>query len=136
MLLIDEVVCEVKEGLIVKVQLDPQAWYASRDGYVPAWIGIELMAQTISAWAGLQAWRAGLPPRKGFLVGAREYKSTTSAFSVEDVLLIEVRNKYSDHQGLAVFDCTIRKDVEILAQADIKVINLNSYQDALPSTRK
>jgi predicted hotdog family 3-hydroxylacyl-ACP dehydratase len=130
MMLINAVVGEVDEGLIATARPDSEAWYANEDGSMPAWIGIELMAQAISAWAGLQAYKAGMPPRKGFLIGTREYASTSSSFTAGNTLFIEVRRVFSDPQGLAAFNCLIRDDSTLFAEAVVKVINVDSYEAA------
>ena len=52
------------------------------DGQVPAWIGIEYMAQAIAAWAGCRARAAGNRPQLGFLLGSRRYGSQRSGFPV------------------------------------------------------
>ena len=127
MMLIAEVVGEVEEGLVAIARPDSKAWYATDDGSMPAWIGIELMAQSISAWAGLQAYKAGKPPKKGFLVGTREYTSKCSSFAAGKTLFIEVRKVFSDTKGLAAFNCLIRDETTTLAEAVVKVIDLDSY---------
>jgi predicted hotdog family 3-hydroxylacyl-ACP dehydratase len=136
MMLIDEVVGEVEEGLIVIARPDSRAWYAREDGSMPAWIGIELMAQAISAWAGLQEYKAGMPPRKGFLIGTREYTSKSSSFAAGKPLFIEVHRVFSDPQGLAAFNCLIRDDTTMLAEAVVKVINVDSYEAAMGPSGK
>ena len=49
----------------------PEAGLFVEDGQVPAWVGIEYMAQAIAAWAGCRARAAGKPPQLGFLLGSR-----------------------------------------------------------------
>jgi predicted hotdog family 3-hydroxylacyl-ACP dehydratase len=128
MMLIDEIAGEVDDGVIVIARPNSRAWYANEDGSMPAWIGIELMAQAISAWAGLQAYKTGMPPRKGFLIGTREYKSKSSSFTAGKELFIEVHKVYSESQGLAAFNCLIRDDTTMLAEAVVIVINVDSYE--------
>ncbi|MEK6742337.1 MAG: beta-hydroxyacyl-ACP dehydratase [Nitrospirota bacterium] len=136
MMLINGVVGEVEEGLIATALPDPKAWYANEDGSMPAWIGIELMAQAISAWAGLQAYKAGMPPRKGFLIGTREYMSKCPSFTAGNALFIEVRKVFSDPQGLAAFNCLIRDDRTVFAEAVVKVINVDNYEAAMAPSGK
>jgi predicted hotdog family 3-hydroxylacyl-ACP dehydratase len=73
---------------------------------VPAWIGLEYMAQTIAAHAGLAARLRGEVPVVGFLLGTRAYSSKVSAFSVGATLKIEVAPLASEG-GFAAFDCSI-----------------------------
>ncbi len=49
----------------------PEAGLFVEDGQVPAWVGIEYMAQAIAAWAGCRARAAGKQPQLGFLLGSR-----------------------------------------------------------------
>ena len=58
----------------------PDAGLFVEEGQVPAWVGIEYMAQAIAAWAGCRARAAGKPPQLGFLLGSRRYSSPRSSF--------------------------------------------------------
>jgi predicted hotdog family 3-hydroxylacyl-ACP dehydratase len=73
---------------------------------VPAWIGIEYMAQTVAAHAGLAARLRGDAPSIGFLLGTRAYASTVSTFPVGATLTIEVA-PVAFEVGFATFDCSI-----------------------------
>ncbi len=136
MRLVERIVGEIEDGLVVIARVDATAWYADKEGFMPAWIGIELMAQSISAWAGLQASRSGLPPLKGFLIGTREYKSYSPRFNAGEELFIEVRKIFSESQGLAAFDCLIRNSSMTLAEATLKVYNTESYESVLEPSRE
>jgi predicted hotdog family 3-hydroxylacyl-ACP dehydratase len=88
---------------------------------VPTWVGIEYMAQTIAAFAGLQAKQKGKAIRLGLLLGTRHYHSNLAEFSVGSILTVRVE-KIIQAETLGVFDCYIQGDgVEVLA-------NLNVYQ--------
>src|SRR2546428_3724860 len=45
-------------------------WYLDERGYMPAWIGIELMAQAVAATAGLAGRFPGKPPKPAFFSGS------------------------------------------------------------------
>jgi predicted hotdog family 3-hydroxylacyl-ACP dehydratase len=91
---------------------------------VPAWAGIEYMAQTIAAYAGVMARRANESIRLGFLLGTRHYSSNVAAFKVGSTLTIRVKKIIQD-DSLGVFECRIQgADVEVKA-------NLNVYQPPL-----
>ncbi len=88
---------------------------------VPAWVGIEYMAQTIGAHVGIKAKQAGEPIRLGFLLGTRRYNSNVASLAVGSRLTVTVEKIMQDEQ-LGVFECRIRgENVEIAA-------NLNVYQ--------
>ncbi len=76
------------------------------DKSVPAYVGIEYMAQAIAAYAGVQAKQAGEPIKIGFLLGTRRYISNVGSFAVGTQLTIQVKNIIQDDK-LGVFDCKI-----------------------------
>ncbi|EEA00465.1 conserved hypothetical protein, partial [Burkholderia sp. H160] len=57
MLLLDAVDTFADTTLSAFATVDPHAWYADAAGAMPAWIGIELMAQAIAAHIALVAMR-------------------------------------------------------------------------------
>lgn len=76
---------------------------------VPAWVGIEYMAQTIGVYAGIQAKCAGAPIRLGFLLGTRRYDSNVPFFPVGAALLVRAEKVLQD-EHLSVFACSIAGD--------------------------
>ncbi|MBK1612137.1 hypothetical protein CKO44_01465 [Rubrivivax gelatinosus] len=93
-----------------------------QDGGVPAWVGLEYMAQTVAAWAGARARRAGGQPRIGFLLGSRRYSARCGAFAAGSTLRISVRCELVADNGLGQFDCRITTpDGEELASALVSV---------------
>ena len=88
---------------------------------VPAWVGIEYMAQTIAAYAGIQSKKLGKPINLGFLLGTRRYTSNIDSFDIGTVLTIKITRIINDDK-LGVFDCKIYgSGIEVNA-------NLNVYQ--------
>lgn len=75
---------------------------------MPAWVGIEYMAQTIAAWAGFQALQNKSPIKVGFLVGARKYRSNVPSFSQGTRLIVDINRVFHDATGLASFECHIK----------------------------
>src|ERR671939_470173 len=84
------------------------AWYAER-GAMPSWIGIELMAQAIAAHVGLVARTRGQPPKRGVLLGTRQYRASETRFAADVELHITARVTYRDESGLASYDATIER---------------------------
>lgn len=86
---------------------------------VPAYAGIEYMAQAIAAYAGIQAKQAGEPIKIGFLLGTRRYTSNVGSFAVGTVLTVQVTKIIQDDK-LGVFDCKIHAtDIEITASLTV-----------------
>lgn len=97
------------------------------DGGIPAWVGIEFMAQTIAAWAGARALRAGGAPAIGFLLGSRRYESDVASFPFGAVLTMTARMELIGDNGLGMFACTLALDGREVARANVSV-----YQPADP----
>ena len=91
------------------------------DETVPAWAGIEYMAQAVAAHVGIKSKQVGEPVKLGFLLGTRRYTSNVSSFDVGTTLTVQVKIIIQDNK-LSVFDCKIYgTGIEISA-------NLNVYQ--------
>ncbi|MEY4561379.1 MAG: hypothetical protein RLZZ618_656 [Pseudomonadota bacterium] len=93
----------------------------TRDGVVPAWVGIEYMAQTIAAWSGARHRRAGGEPRPGMLLGTRRYDALGADFAVGASLRVEVNQEFIGANGLGMFDCRILQDGEPVATARLSI---------------
>ena len=86
---------------------------------VPAWVGIEYMAQAVAAHAGCQARLDGKPPSIGYLLGTRSYKCSLAAFPVGETLQVHIESLYVE-MGLGAFACRIDMG-ETVASATINV---------------
>lgn len=105
MLLIDEILDYSSGSLTACVSIRESSLFLTGNA-VPAWVGIEYMAQAIAAWAGVQARLRGEPVKAGYLLGSRQYQASHPVFTLGDTLTIVVSKQY--HEGeLAVFDCKI-----------------------------
>jgi predicted hotdog family 3-hydroxylacyl-ACP dehydratase len=116
MLLLDRLV-EVDEAHAVAEVVVPADGLFVRDGRMPAWVGIEYMAQTVSAWSGGRARREGAEPKVGFLLGSRRFESRCPDFPAGAVLRIEARHEFIGLNGLGLFDCRILQDGVEVASA-------------------
>ncbi|PPK52094.1 ApeP family dehydratase [Marinobacter persicus] len=77
------------------------------EGVVPAWVGIEYMAQAVAALMGLRARQRGKGASVGFLVGTRKYLTEGPAFAVDSELTVRVQESLMDENGLGLFDCQL-----------------------------
>ncbi|MGZ4997167.1 MAG: ApeP family dehydratase [Methylobacter sp.] len=123
MVLLDRIIDYDDQSLIAELVVRGDGLLGD-DKAVPAWVGIEYMAQTIAAYVGVKARQANEPIRLGFLLGTRFYNSNVAAIEVGVTLTIRVEKIIQD-DGLGVFECLILgEDVDITA-------NLNVYQPQL-----
>jgi predicted hotdog family 3-hydroxylacyl-ACP dehydratase len=81
---------------------------------VPAWVGIEYMAQAIAAHAGYEARLRGEPLAVGFLLGTRDYRSEVGEFPLGVTLTITVEPLLADGR-LGAFRCVIAADANLAA---------------------
>ena len=91
------------------------------NGQMPAWIGIEYMAQAIAAWSGCRARAAGAAPQLGFLLGSRRYSSLRSGFPSGTRLRVQARRELLGDNGLGMFACRILAGEEEWAVANVSV---------------
>lgn len=123
MTLIDRLVDYSPQRSIATVTITRHSRFVAVPDGVPAWVGIEYMAQTIAAHAGCAARLRGEPPAIGFLLGTRAYRSEVGAFPLGSVLTISVEPLVTDEK-LAAFRCSIATE-RVLATAVV-----NTYQPA------
>lgn len=129
MLLLDCLLAADAETCCAEYTPRPDAWYADAAGNMPAWIGIELMAQTVAAHVGFSKRANGEPPKQGALLGTRSYKTCCPAFAAGAALHIHARVNYRDVSGLAAFDCRITDAAGTeLANATLKVYEPEDFQ--------
>lgn len=131
MLLLEAIIAADDESATCRARPDAGAWYADDSnniGVMPAWIGIELMAQAIAAHVALAARRAGKPPRPGVLLGTRAYKTCVSHFPAGAELRVSARLSYRDESGLGAYDCALADAAGVeLATAAITVFEPNDF---------
>jgi len=122
MILLDEI-CHFDEQTLTALARVKPGPYSQEDGSLPPWLGLELMAQAVGAWAGCRAHRAGKPVALGFLLGTRRYQCHTDKLPAGTVLTVSAKRSLIDNSGMAVFECTLAADGRLLAEA-----RLNIYQ--------
>ena len=119
MCLLDRVVAYGDDWLRAEVGIGPQSVFADERG-VPAWVGIEYMAQAIAAYGGLLERRKGGKPKIGFLLGTRNYACDADYFTIGQNLSIVVTRELIAENGLNVFACELEAK-GVHAQAVVNV---------------
>jgi predicted hotdog family 3-hydroxylacyl-ACP dehydratase len=128
MLLIERVSAFSDAALTAHARVQSDAWYADAAGAMPAWIGIELMAQAIAAHVSLLAMRAGGSARPGVLLGSRSYAAQVPVFARGAALRIDVTEVLRSTEGHGAYECTIDHDGARCADAVIKVFQPSDFQ--------
>ncbi|OWT77584.1 3-hydroxylacyl-ACP dehydratase [Achromobacter sp. HZ28] len=119
--LLDAVLSCDEDTLLARATVRAHHGYGDSDGNLPPWLGMELMAQAVGAWAGCQARRAGVPVQLGFLLGTRRYDCRVAGFSAGMQLIISAERSFQDTAGMGVFLCRIQQGDECLAEARLNV---------------
>ncbi|HEZ4748571.1 TPA: thioester dehydrase [Neisseria meningitidis] len=77
-------------------------------GILPYTAFIELMAQAVGAYAGIQARKNARPVRLGFLLGTRKLEIFAQSVPIGTHLLATAHMSIQDAGGMGVFDCELR----------------------------
>lgn len=120
MILLDEVVSFCEESVETRLQVRAGGLFNQTDGSLPAWLGVELMAQTIAAFAGCHARQAGVPVELGFLLGTRQFHCNVERFPLGAELRIRALRSLQDDNGMGVFECHL-SGPGIVAEARLNV---------------
>lgn len=120
MVLLDRIVSYEEPKLVTEITIRPGIPFYDENG-VPGWIGLEYMAQSVAAYAGVQAHLREAPPSIGFLLGTRAYKCAVTQFPLGVKLKILVESLFVD-SGLASFSCCIE------IESPIAFATINVYQ--------
>lgn len=128
MLLLDRVTAFSPEMAVAEYMPRRQAWYVDVNGNMPAWIGIELMAQAIAAHVALMKRRDGLPAKMGVLLGTRSFRSVPPWFDAGSLLQIRADMVLLDPGGLGAYDCRIMHEGQTLATSTLKVYEPENFE--------
>lgn len=136
MLLLDRLLERGPEHVIVAARVLPREHpLLDPERGMPTWLGIELMAQTVAVFAGLDHLDRGLPPRIGLLLGTRSFVAEVPFVPQGTPLLVRADLAWRDAGGLGVFACEMKdSDGRLLAQALVKGYVPENIQDHLEET--
>lgn len=129
MSLLDRVIDYEDDSLTAQVTIVKDSLFVEPSG-VPAWVGIEYMAQAIAAYSGMMARSAGQKVSIGFLIGTRKYTCNQPYFPLGSTLKVSVHEELLGDNGLGVFRCKITAD-NIEANASLSVFQPNNLDEFL-----
>ena len=125
-LLLDRIETHETEMTCCVVEIDASTWLRRADGTVPAWIGIEYMAQCIAAHEGCVARETGRKLEPGFLVRARRVRFHHHELRAGERLAVRVRRlRGRPALGAMAYACEIRAgarpEAPLVAEAQLTV---------------
>lgn len=121
MVLLDRVVEAGQDYIIVELKVRDDGLFSSPDHTVPAWVGLEYMAQAIAAFSGYHRKCRGEEIVLGFLLGTRHYQCSVGSFPCGTHLKIRAEKIIKAANEMSVFGCTIEGDA-INAASQINVL--------------
>ncbi len=105
MVLIDEIVAFDAEGVQARTAARADGLFAPADEpSVPAWLGLEYLAQAIAAWSGYNELRAGRSIKPGLLVGTRSFTSSAGRIPTATPLDIQATRVVAGRGAISVFE--------------------------------
>ncbi len=106
MVLIDRVTDFGEDFLTGEAEIRPNH-ILLKEGKFSTFAGIEIMAQGVAAWAGIQTRRRNEPVRLGYLLGSRKLHIHQPEIAVGTQIKIDVKMSIQDVTGFGVFDCQL-----------------------------
>ncbi len=88
---------------------------------VPAYIGVEFMAQCVAVHAGARARVEGKGPPLGYLLGTRHFNASVSYFEIGETYRASCEELILDGNGLGSYDCKIILGDMCIANARLAV---------------
>lgn len=129
MILLSDFIEAGPEHAVCKVRISAKsAFFDQRQQGVPAYVGLEYMAQTIAAYAGASKLAAGGNVRVGFLLGCRKYQPLVPVFPAGAELRITATKVVIDESGLSVFECQIQLQEQQLVAAKLNVFEPEDHR--------
>ncbi|MBE9607814.1 ApeP family dehydratase [Chitinilyticum piscinae] len=133
MILLDRIIAYDADQLEAELTVPAEGLFndAEMGGAVPAWVGIEYLAQAVAAHDGCHCRDAGISPKIGFLLGSRNYESNVTAFLPGVHLRVRVAEVLRGENGMAVFEGLITGEQD--GQAIRVTARINGFQPDDPS---
>ncbi len=130
MRLLDHVVEHIPERTVCAIDTAASELFAEPDGSVPAWVGLEYMAQCVAAHSGLVARALGVPRERGLLLGTKRTELFVDRFA-PGARLVVTSEHLRGERGLVWFDCRVEDDEGTpLARGRLSVYAMPEQEDA------
>lgn len=122
LLLLDTLVeCE-GETTVCEWCVDPDDSFVEPGKGVPAYVGVEFMAQCVAVHAGVRARAEGFGPPLGFLLGTRHFTASLTHFEVAETYRATCRELIRDSSGMGSYECSVVHGDTVVATARLAVL--------------
>ncbi|MDH4572181.1 hypothetical protein CUR86_06710 [Salinicola acroporae] len=82
--------------------------FAETDG-IPAWVGVEWLAQTVAAWAGFRAFGSTEAAAPGLLLGAKRYRARVPVFAFDQRIQVTITVDFVADNGVTQVSGELRR---------------------------
>lgn len=108
MVLLEEILHYDAQSLCARTHIRPNNILLSEEqSQLPSYLALEIMAQAVAAWAGIQALNQGEKVRLGFLLGSRKLSITQAAIDIDTPLIIYIKLSLQDETGMGIFEASL-----------------------------
>lgn len=121
MVLLDRVVEIGEDHIVTELTVRDDGLFSNADHTVPAWVGLEYMAQSIAAFSGYNRKCRGKEIVLGFLLGTRHYQCSVGSFPCGTSLRVRAEKIIEAANEMSVFSCVIEGD-NINATSQLNVL--------------
>lgn len=120
--LVDAVLSDCPEAIEVEALITDKHPFFEPPHGVPAWVGMEMMAQAIAAHAGLSGQREHHAPHRGMLLGTRRYHASVPFFAAGMRLVIRAESEFRGSNGAAACHCVMLHEGKPIAEARLVIL--------------
>ena len=120
MLLLEDVIAHDADKVTATLTIAEHSRFFAAGKGVPAYVGLEYMAQACGAYAGALGRTAGEEPKIGYLLGTRDFESSVAFFPEGARLSVTALVLYRDAE-LGSFQCQIAIGDKVVASARLAV---------------
>ncbi|MAM59188.1 MAG: hypothetical protein CMN25_17895 [Salinicola sp.] len=108
MCLLTHLIAATDDGATAETSTRHDDLFAEADG-IPAWVGVEWLAQTVAAWAGFQASGSTETPAPGLLLGARRYRARVPVFAFDQRIQVTITVDFVADNGVTQVSGELRR---------------------------
>lgn len=124
MIWIDEVKDFTQNSIVVKSTIKDTNPFLE-DGCLPNFTYIEIIAQAVSALAGIKARENGKGLALNLLLGCRNFQMYKESLKVGANLIIHAKASLHEDDGFGIYDCTMYEDDFLVAEGSLNVYTPN-----------
>ena len=133
MCLLDTLLTYGDNTMTCEAVVKPDNPFLCGDG-LPAFVGLEIMAQAIAAYGGYRESLKGKPPKVGFLLGSRKVTLYRDMLPIGEPIHVRAEETWGDHEFLR-FHCVLALGDQPVIEAGINVFQPEDLEAFLAKRR-